>query len=228
MSNTPEFENEEKPMLKPLLVVVDIDNNIAFNNHRMHLLNKDRKNTTAEWDAFNNAAINDEPNTPLIQTLQSISLINTIQIVFITGRNNKSESKDVTFKWLEEQGFENPKVLFRYHKDWGQNEVVKANNVSRFLSKHEIPENAQMIVIDDNAKVVDKFKETFADTMKLNGIVTDVKNDSILAIAELEDIVINQQKNRISNILYFTDVFDTPPQPTNFEEVKLSFNRPKP
>lgn len=192
-----DIQNNEiaKETLPSILLVVDIDNNIAFNEHRKHMLHTDRKNTSEEWNAFNAAAINDTPNKPLIDAILSLSSIKEIKTVFITGRNSKVESKDATYQWLKKQGFEEPKVLFRYHKDFSPNDLIKAKNISAFLNKHNVAENTNMIVIDDNSKVLDTIQKNLSHVVKMHCIVPDFENNSQDAINTLSNIVVSQLNN---------------------------------
>lgn len=181
---------------KPVWLIVDIDNNIADNKHRKYLIEGPEKK---DWDKFNALALYDEPNVPLINAIHKFAENPDVKILFITGRNNKEESKNVTYEWLIEQGFKNPHVAFRGKKNFNPNNEIKVLNVAYHLSKYELPENFQMIVVEDSQKVLDAFNTALSKDFKVTTLLSDVKNNCADVIAKLEEIGSHLKSEKLQN-----------------------------
>lgn len=188
----------ELKVTKPVWLIVDIDNNIADNQHRKYLIDGPGKK---EWDKFNALSLYDEPNVPLINAIHKFAKNEDVKILFITGRNNKDESKNATYEWLIEQGFENPHVAFRGKKNFNPNNEIKVLNVAYNLSQYELPEDFQMIIVEDSKKVLDAFEATMSNNFKVTTLLSDIKNDCKEVIAKLDEISssLKNDKTQIQN-----------------------------
>lgn len=187
---------ESKKLTKPIWLIVDIDNNIADNRHRKHLI-KDVQNK--DWEEFNARAINDEPNKRLIEAIQKFAENPDVKILFITGRNNVMSSKIATYNWLKKQGFENPHVAFRGSKNFNPNNEIKVINVAYNLSQYELPENFQMIVVEDSQKVLDSFNTVMKNDFKITTLLSDISNDCKNVISKLEEIGSHLKSEKLQN-----------------------------
>lgn len=172
--------NAEKKVLSGTVLIVDIDNNIANNEHRKHLL--------PNWDAFNAECYKDKPNTELIESLKKLAAKEDVSLVFITGRNNKEASVKGTIDWLQEQGFEDFKVCFRHHKDWTKNDECKVKSIKKWLSYHSVAEDVKMILSEDSEVVAKKFEDVFGSTYKFQSIVTDFKTNCENAVSQINTL----------------------------------------
>lgn len=176
------MENKlEKKIVSGTILIVDIDNNIANNEHRKHLL--------PNWDAFNAECHKDKPNTELIESLKKLAAKEDVSLVFITGRNNKEASVSGTMSWLKEQGFEDFKVCFRHHKDWSKNDECKVKSIKKWLSYHSVAEDVKIVLSEDSEVVTKKFEDAFGSTYQFKSIVTDFDTNCEKAISQINELV---------------------------------------
>lgn len=102
--------------MKPLYIF-DLDGTLALIAHRKNLIDGVNKN----WDAFYLACKWDEPNAPVITTLQQ--LVNAgADVVIWTGRSDIAHER--TGEWLEKHGIHCPFVM-RKHGDKTQDDTLK-------------------------------------------------------------------------------------------------------
>ena len=76
------------------LYIVDIDGTVALIDHRLHYL--DNIDDLARWDKFYNECHNDEPNLPVINTI-NLLLQSGADIWFFTGRKESIRVKTVNY-----------------------------------------------------------------------------------------------------------------------------------
>lgn len=119
------------------IAIVDLDGTVALKGDR----------TFFEY----NKAINDTPNTYVIDTIKAIldaGLIDYVQ--FLSGR--ESYSYTVTKDWLKKQGFDmnRHRLLLRKTKDHRKDIVIKKEIYDACLSHNEV-----FAVFDDRPQVID-------------------------------------------------------------------------
>jgi len=73
------------------IVIFDLDGTLALRQHRQHFID----DKPADWDAYYEACIADDPNFPIINIANSLSY----KIYILTGRSIQVETK--TIDWLE-------------------------------------------------------------------------------------------------------------------------------
>ena len=146
--------------MKPLYIF-DLDGTLALTEHRQHIL--DDKDDADRWRKFFAACIYDEPNMPVIRTLQALRGSGA-EIWIWSGRSDEVRSE--TVEWLCKHGCmgNNPTGFlpawpfgaperFRMRKagDFTPDEQLKA----QWLSEIEPPEYSRLTaVFDDRDKVV--------------------------------------------------------------------------
>ena len=74
------------------IYIFDLDGTLALIDHRRHLVEGEHK----DWRAFFAACVDDEPNLPVIRTLQALRL--TSQVLIFSGRSD--EVRNETVAWL--------------------------------------------------------------------------------------------------------------------------------
>jgi len=72
-------------------VIFDLDGTIALIDHRRHFVEGKNK----DWDMFFKACVNDEPNKPVIEILNILSLKGYI-IIIVSGRSADMRDRNFT------------------------------------------------------------------------------------------------------------------------------------
>lgn len=137
-------------MSKPLYIF-DLDGTLSIATHRQHLVQCDKP----DWPAFFAACVDDQPNLPVIRTLQSLRKSGAECWIW-SGRSD--EVRTQTVDWLSAQGiglwnWPFPPERFRMRKagDYTPDDKLKA----QWLSEIEPPEYSRLTaVFDDRDKVV--------------------------------------------------------------------------
>jgi hypothetical protein len=74
--------------------IFDLDGTLALTGHRNHLIEGPRP----DWDAFYAACVNDQPNDPVIRTLQELTACRGVTVRIWTGRSAGVRTETVA--WL--------------------------------------------------------------------------------------------------------------------------------
>jgi hypothetical protein len=145
--------------VKPLYIF-DLDGTLALTEHRQHIL--DNKDDPQRWQRFFAACVNDQPNEPVIRTLNTLRAAGAECWIW-SGRSD--EVKAQTVEWLQRHGcMGSPRNVlwawpfgaperFRMRKagDFTPDEDLKRG----WLAEMEPPELARLTaVFDDRDKVV--------------------------------------------------------------------------
>ena len=140
------------------LYIFDLDGTLALIDHRRHFVEGEKK----DWPAFYRACVDDEPNEPVIRTLNALRKAGA-EVWIWSSRSD--EVKTETVAWLHRHGcFGSPRdVLWawpfgaperfrmRPANDYTPDDELKR----RWLSEIEPPEYARLTaVFDDRDKVV--------------------------------------------------------------------------
>ena len=142
--------------MKPLYIF-DLDGTLALIEHRRHFVDGAKK----DWPAFFAACVDDEPNIPVIRTLQALCQSGA-EVWIWSGRSD--EVKSQTRTWLQIHGclgFDLPfgaPERFRMRKAGDHQMDVTLK--SGWLSEIEPPEYARLTaVFDDRASVVQMWRD---------------------------------------------------------------------
>lgn len=132
--------------MKPLYIF-DLDGTLALTEHRQHFLD----GVKADWPAFFRACVDDQPNTPVIDTL--LRLLDCGCDVWIwSGRS--SEVMEQTKDWLADHlgyGAHGVPLTMRVEGDFTPDEKLKEGWFES-LSAHD--RRRLVCVFDDRDKVV--------------------------------------------------------------------------
>lgn len=140
------------------VVVVDIDGTVANSEHRLHFIKGEKK----AWDAFHDAAGDDEPIDEVIQLVRALSLAG-YEIAFVTARVERTRKQ--TEKWV----FNNVlpyyfhKVYMRADGDFRPDYQIKEEILFRELGG---PENV-LLVLDDRTQVVEMWRRHGIRTLQV-------------------------------------------------------------
>ncbi|MFY9184399.1 MAG: hypothetical protein WBJ45_08100 [Limnohabitans sp.] len=137
--------------MKPLYIF-DLDGTLALIEHRRHLV----EGETKDWRAFFAACVDDEPNTPVIDTL--LRLLDTGCDVWVwSGRS--SEVMKPTRDWLAEHlgdSAHGVPLCMRVEGDYTPDEQLK----SAWLDAMKAYDRRRLVaVFDDRQKVVDMWRD---------------------------------------------------------------------
>ncbi len=123
------------------IAVIDIDGVVADVRHRVPFLDE----RPPDWDGFFGAASDD---TPLSVGLARVAeLAADHEIVWLTGR--PEWLRDVTERWLEQQGLPVERLVMRQNRDRRPARVVKRAELRRLAASAQIA-----VVVDDDPAVV--------------------------------------------------------------------------
>lgn len=137
--------------MKPLYIF-DIDGTVALIEHRRHIL--DEEHDPNRWRRFYAACDKDQPNAPVIATLERLRHAGA-DIWFFSGRSG--EVRDKTIAWLAEHtsfmtsDLEGPMLTMRDEGDFTADHKLKEMWLGSLL--HEDRQRL-VAVFDDRDKVV--------------------------------------------------------------------------
>lgn len=123
---------------KPTCVVVDMDSTLCFNT------------TKRPWfgEGSTEAMIDDTPNLGVVNLVKS----QQYPIVVCTGRNKAQ--KDVTERWLHNNGIYPKEYYMREDGDYRKGVEVKTELINQILEKYNI-----LVVFEDCEPIVDQFRQ---------------------------------------------------------------------
>lgn len=148
--------------MKPIYIF-DLDGTLALIEHRRHFVEGPKK----DWRAFFAACVDDEPNIPVIRTLQTLRKAGA-EIWIWSGRSD--EVREETELWLHQHGvfkgslFLRRKLFdsvetFRMRKAGDHQDDVTLKH--DWLCEIEPPEYARLTgVFDDRARVVQMWRDS--------------------------------------------------------------------
>lgn len=126
------------------LVVIDIDNTVAENAQREHLL--------PNWDAFFHACDTDTPIVEIIEALKPLFEREDTDVIFVTGRTGHEGVKSKTQVWLNRHLPERP-VFYRPVKNYTKAAIFKTQVVENFRTQ----EHSSVVIIDDDESICSHF-----------------------------------------------------------------------
>ena len=139
-------------MKTPKIVIADLDGTIALIEHRRHWLDAERHpemTSDERWRKFFAESVNDQPNSPVIHTLQALRCAGYYIHVF-SGRSD--EVREETIDWLEVFNVPYDHLRMRAADDFTPDEELKR----QWIAKYDL---AQILcVFDDRQKVVDMWR----------------------------------------------------------------------
>jgi FMN phosphatase YigB (HAD superfamily) len=129
-------------------ILVDLDGTLADVEHRVHHVQKEKKN----WKAFNEGMVHDELNhwcADLIKAMQGEGY----KTIFITGRSEPW--RGATEEWLKKHSISFDHLYMRPSKDRREDFEVKKE-----IYLNEIKDDYQVVfVVEDRASVVKMWRE---------------------------------------------------------------------
>ena len=139
-------------MQKPNIVLADLDGTIALIDHRRHWLDKERHpdmTSDERWRKFFVESVKDQPNRPVIYTLQALQNAGYYIHIF-SGRSD--EVREQTIDWIEAFDVPCHHLRMRAASDFTPDEELKRQWIAEYKLEHIL------CVFDDRKKVVDMWR----------------------------------------------------------------------
>lgn len=136
------------------LVVLDIDNTLAENAQREHLL--------PDWHAFHHACDTDTPIIEIIEAVKHLFDNPDVDVIFVTGRTGFEAVQAKTQTWLDNHLPVRP-VFYRPEGNFSTSYVYKSKVVEQFKTD----EHTHIVVIDDDKRICDHFQEKGATVVHI-------------------------------------------------------------
>jgi hypothetical protein len=140
-------------MQKPNIVITDLDGTIALIDHRRHWLDKEQHpdmTSDERWLKFFAESVNDQPNWPVIYTLQALRCAGYYIHVF-SGRSD--EVREQTIDWLEAFNVPYHHLRMRAAGDFTPDEELKRQWIEEYKLERIL------CIFDDRKKVVDMWRQ---------------------------------------------------------------------
>lgn len=146
--------------MKPLYIF-DLDGTLALIEHRRHFV--ERESGKQDWKGFFAACVNDQPNAPVVQTLENLRRLCDVWIW--SGRSE--EVREATVEWIAHNTSfiswtfdpifgEKNALKMRTEGDYTPDEVLKRGWL-KSLSPHD--RQRLVAVFDDRDKVVQMWRD---------------------------------------------------------------------
>ncbi len=135
--------------MKPLFIF-DLDGTLALTDHRQHLVQQEKP----DWDAFFDACDQDDPNIPVIKTLAMLKNAGC-DIWVWSGRSDAVKHK--TKNWMVQNGFYHhiDSLKMRADGDHTPDDELKKTWLNDLI---EHDEQRLVAIFDDRDKVVDMWR----------------------------------------------------------------------
>ena len=133
---------------KPNAIIIDLDGTLCNNNHRRHLVEKEKK----EWGEFMASMIHDTPNDWCAEIIKLFQGSNTADVIYVTGRDDSYY--DITRNWLFENNLWVGRLYMRRFKDYRKDTIVKKEIYHSVIA----PNYNILFAIDDRQQVVDMWR----------------------------------------------------------------------
>lgn len=136
--------------MTPNIVLFDIDQTLADNDHRLHYINRD----TVDWEEFEDQCIYDFPITPSILCAQAWKTLGK-QVWCWSGRTERIRSQ--TEVWLRNNGVPFEQLILRT-QEVAEKEPSETTKL-RWLTQGPVPRDRVICAYDDDARVVKTLTE---------------------------------------------------------------------
>jgi phosphoglycolate phosphatase-like HAD superfamily hydrolase len=137
------------------LYIFDLDGTLALIEHRRHFVELTGGREKADWRAFFAACVKDEPNWPVISTMNAL-LKSGADVQVWSGRS--AEVMNETLAWLQsffEVDAEEVGLLMRREADFTPDDQLKQTWLKAL---NEYDRRRLVAVFDDRQKVVDMWR----------------------------------------------------------------------
>jgi len=136
-----------------MIVIADLDGTIALIEHRRHWLDVSKHPdmlSDERWRRFFADCVDDQPNNPVINTLQALDDAD-YEIHIFSGRSDEVHRE--TVKWLEDFDIPYHYLRMRPAGDFTPDEELKR----QWIEEYDLADI--LCVFDDRAKVVQMWRE---------------------------------------------------------------------
>lgn len=157
--------------MKKILLIIDIDNTIAENEQREHLL--------PDWTAFFKACDTDTPILPMLSAIKPYLNHKDIDCVFVTGRVAHEEVIVKTKQWLTAHLIDNAQVKYRPLRNYKKAPVFKQSVLDSMHKNHH-----SVVILDDDVSIIHHF-----NALGHTGVLVEKENDYLNTINKLSTTV---------------------------------------
>lgn len=145
-------------------IIFDIDGTLANITHRLHYIKSvETIDTTIgkvimkkpNWEAFNNAMINDEPNKHIVELFHNMCAKSgrpNHPSIFVTGR--PESHRDETQDWLMKHRLIPNYLFMRPVKDYRSDVEIKSEIIDKYIMNAPV-----LFIVDDRDAVVEMWRE---------------------------------------------------------------------
>ena len=133
------------------MYIFDIDGTLANATHRLHLIlnHTGKKIHAPHWNAFLDAAKDDEPIWPMIRLIQE--LFGNNQIVLSTGR--REDQREMTIRWLDVAEVPFDTLIMRPVGDFRSDTIVKPERLLAMMGDNVHPLPGVITIFEDRKRV---------------------------------------------------------------------------
>jgi phosphoglycolate phosphatase-like HAD superfamily hydrolase len=133
------------------MYIFDIDGTLSDPKHRVHLIlgHQGKKIHSPQWDAFLDAAKDDEPIWPMVHLAQQ--LFEHTPITLCTGR--REDQREMTVKWLDQAEVGYDTLVMRPQDDRRSDTVVKPEQLLKILGGGVHPIPGIITIFEDRKRV---------------------------------------------------------------------------
>lgn len=132
-------------------IIVDLDGTLALNKHRFHFIDKSL-GKKVDWNSYFNACDEDEPNTPVIETIKALKT-NGFHVHIFSARGDIV--REITIKWLNKFYVPFDKLTLREMDSYTPDEELKKQWLLKYYPKYQTD---VFCVFDDRNKVVNMWR----------------------------------------------------------------------
>src|SRR5215470_9607918 len=139
-------------MQKPNIVIADLDGTIALIDHRRHWLDAEHHpelTSDERWRKFFAESVNDQPNGPVIHTLQALQCAGYYIHIF-SARSD--EVQEQTIDWIEAFNVPYDHLRMRAAGDFTPDEELKR----QWIEEYKLEDI--LCIFDDRPKVIRMWK----------------------------------------------------------------------
>lgn len=134
------------------LVIADLDGTIAFIQHRLYFIQKEKP----DWDMFFKLCVSDAPNTNVIDTLNRLKN-SGCTIVILTGRSDMVKKE--TVEWLKKYKVPYDMLVMRKQYDRTSDTIFKSRELPNILASLSMTTDDILCVLEDRQRVVDMWRK---------------------------------------------------------------------
>lgn len=137
-------------MIKPHVIVVDLDGTLCNAAHRDHLA------VVGRWDEFHSLLGADEPWPDVKQLIELLTMYGDHTVVGLTGRNERY--RELTHQWLMNHDIFLDDLLMRPNDDYRSDHELKPRLLDEWLEQNGLTHADVWFILEDRDRVTEAFR----------------------------------------------------------------------